>query len=348
MTHVLEFDRVTKSFPRERRTVLDHASFSLDAGEFVVLEGPSGSGKSTTIHLVAALDRPNSGGSSCTRRDIAKHHHHIDRYRREGVGVIFQLHNLLPHLSVLQNVEVVMLGTKVHRHARVERAHELLEAVGLAAQAASYPPELSGGERQRVAVARAFANDPPLVLADEPTNSLDDETAATVIELLRDRCSSGGAVLAVSHDQRLTRAADRVLRLADGHVTEVARTVMTSGAQPGTFGTAHNDWRGADNGVCRRIEVSRSRKHRQRSSSRSTARPASQRAFAWCAEHAERFGVERIVVVHAVHLPHYTPFVELGPILTAPIMGTGERERIRAIVTEEWCRPLRNADWSIT
>ncbi|HEY1737605.1 MAG TPA: ABC transporter ATP-binding protein, partial [Acidimicrobiia bacterium] len=190
--------------------------------------GPSGSGKSTTIHLVAALDRHNSGRIVVHGRDIAKHHHHIDRYRREGVGVIFQLHNLLPHLSVLQNVEIVMLGTKRHRQARVERAHELLESVGLAEQAGAYPPELSGGERQRVAVARAFANDPPLVLADEPTNSLDDDTAAAVIELLRDRCRSGGTVLAVSHDQRLTRAADRVLRLADGQVTSVSHDMPRS------------------------------------------------------------------------------------------------------------------------
>ena len=157
----------------------------------------------------AATSRAITGGSTGTGA--------------EDVGVIFQLHNLLPHLSVLQNVEIVMLGTKRHRHARIARAHELLDAVGLTEQANSYPPELSGGERQRVAVARAFANDPPLVLADEPTNSLDDDTAAAVIALLRDRCRRGGAVLAVSHDHRLTSAADRVLRLAGGKVTELQR-----------------------------------------------------------------------------------------------------------------------------
>jgi len=231
-THVLEFDDVTKSFPKERRTVLHHASCSLDAGEFVVLEGPSGSGKSTTIHLIAALDRPDSGRIVVNGRDIAKHHHRIDRYRREDVGVIFQLHNLLPHLSVLQNVEIVMLGTKGHRRAHTQRAHELLEAVGLVEQTNSYPPELSGGERQRVAVARAFANDPFLVLADEPTNSLDDDTAAAVIAMLRDRCQRGGTVLAVSHDARLTRAADRVLRLADGQITAVREVESARSLKP--------------------------------------------------------------------------------------------------------------------
>ncbi len=220
MSHALELRDVSKSFRGEHRMILDHASFVVDEGEFVVLEGPSGSGKSTTIHLVAALDRPNGGAILVRGRDIAHHRHRLDRYRREDVGVVFQLHNLLPHLSVLQNIEIVMLGTKLHRRARVERARELIAAVGLDEQADSYPPELSGGERQRVAVARAFANDPPLVLADEPTGSLDDDTAATVIGLLQDRCRRGGTVLAVSHDYRLTDAADRVLRLADGVVTD--------------------------------------------------------------------------------------------------------------------------------
>ncbi len=218
MDPVLELDGVTKSFPGERRTVLDGVSFQLAAGEFAVLEGPSGGGKSTTIHLVAALDRPSSGRIVVRGLDIARHHHRLDRYRREDVGVIFQLHNLLPHLNVLQNIEIVMLGTKRHRHQRIEYARHLAAAVALEQQLGDYPPALSGGERQRVAVARAFANDPKIILADEPTGSLDDETAAMVIGLLRNRCERGGTVLAVSHDPRLTGAADRVLRLVDGRI----------------------------------------------------------------------------------------------------------------------------------
>ena len=114
-----------------------------------------------------------------------------------------------------------MLGTKLGRRARLERAHELLVQVGLGPQAHVRPPELSGGERQRIAVARAFANHPQLILADEPTGSLDEESGAAVIGLLRSCCSEGGAVLAVSHDPRLTAAADRVVRLAHGHMTPV-------------------------------------------------------------------------------------------------------------------------------
>lgn len=213
----LQVDDVVKSFPGNRGFVLDHLSFEVHDGEFVVLEGPSGGGKSTTIHLVAALDRPTSGTIRVHGRDVTRRRR-LDRFRREEVGVIFQLHNLLPHLTALQNVEIVMLGGKLHRSQRVRRARELLRSVALDAQADVYPPELSGGERQRIAVARALANQPRLLLADEPTGSLDEDTAALVIGLLREHCTHGGAVLAVSHDPRLTGAADRVLRLAEGRI----------------------------------------------------------------------------------------------------------------------------------
>jgi putative ABC transport system ATP-binding protein len=220
MRTAIEVHDVVKSFPGQRRRVLDGLSFTIDEGEFVVLEGPSGGGKSTTLHLIGALTRPTSGRIVVCGRDIAKHRRHLDHYRRDEVGLVFQLHNLLPHLTVLQNVEIAMLGTPRHRRLRIARARELLAAVGLTHQTDAYPPELSGGERQRVAVARAFANDPPLILADEPTGSLDDDNAALVIALLRDRCAHGGTVLAVSHDARLTVAADRVLRLAGGRIAE--------------------------------------------------------------------------------------------------------------------------------
>jgi putative ABC transport system ATP-binding protein len=215
--HALEVDDVVKSYPGRRGVVLDHLSFTVDDGEFVVLEGPSGSGKSTTVHLIAALDRPTSGHIRVHGRDLS-HRHRLDRFRREQVGVVFQLHNLLPHLDALQNVEIVSLGGKLHRAQRRARAHELLRAVGLDQQAHVYPPELSGGERQRIAVARALANNPPLILADEPTGSLDNDTAKLVIDLLRTHCAAGGSVLAVSHDPRLTGAADRVLNLVGGRI----------------------------------------------------------------------------------------------------------------------------------
>jgi len=171
------------------------------------------------LHLVAALDHPSSGHIRVHGRDVARRHG-LDRLRREELGIIFQLHNLLPHLDAQQNVEVVMLGGKLHRRRRRDRAKSLLAAVRLDGREHVRPPELSGGERQRIAVARAFANDPKLLLADEPTGSLDDENAAVVIGMLRDRCERGGAVLAVSHDPRLTAAATRVLNLVDGRIRD--------------------------------------------------------------------------------------------------------------------------------
>jgi putative ABC transport system ATP-binding protein len=218
MSNALEFEAVCKTYPGGRGVVLDRLTFAVADGEFVVLEGPSGSGKSTTIHLAGALDRPDSGHIRVHGHELTRHRRHLDRYRREEVGIIFQLHNLLPHLDAQQNVEVVLIGGKLHRSQRHERARSLLAQVHLEAQAPVRPPELSGGERQRIAVARALANDPKLLLADEPTGSLDDETAAAVIHLLRACCAAGGSVLAVSHDPRLTTAADRVLPLVDGRI----------------------------------------------------------------------------------------------------------------------------------
>jgi ABC-type antimicrobial peptide transport system, ATPase component len=219
MSSALEIDDVAKSFRGDRGRVLEHLSLRVEPGELVVLVGPSGSGKSTTIHLVAALDHPSAGHIRVNGRDLYHdRRHRLDRFRREEIGVIFQLHNLLPHLDAQQNVEVVMLGGRLHRRQRRERAKALLAAVHLDGREHVCPPELSGGERQRIAVARAFANDPKLVLADEPTGSLDDDNAATVVALLRDCCEHGGAVLAVSHDPRLTTAATRILHLVDGRI----------------------------------------------------------------------------------------------------------------------------------
>jgi putative ABC transport system ATP-binding protein len=214
-------DDIIKSYRGDRGRVLDHLSFHVDDGELVVIEGPSGSGKSTTLHLIAALDRADAGVIRVHGRDVSRRRG-LARFRREQVGMIFQLHNLLPHLDAQQNVEIVLFGTRRRRAQRRARAAELLHAVGLDTEASVYPPELSGGERQRIAVARALANDPPLVLADEPTGSLDDATATKVIGLLRGHCAAGGAVLAVSHDRRLIDAADRVLDLEAGRIVPVA------------------------------------------------------------------------------------------------------------------------------
>jgi ABC-type lipoprotein export system ATPase subunit len=199
---------------------LDGVDLHVDAGELVGIGGPSGSGKSTLLSLLAALDRPTSGtievaGWSLDRR------HAMSAYRRRVVGVVFQLHNLLPHLTARQNIEIAMLGTHVGSHERRLRADELLERVDLADRAGAVPPTLSGGERQRVAIARALANRPRVLLADEPTGNLDPDSIALVVGLMADtRRDEGTTVIVVTHDDRVARTTDRMLTLVGGRLAQ--------------------------------------------------------------------------------------------------------------------------------
>jgi putative ABC transport system ATP-binding protein len=213
---------VTKRFGST--TALDGLSLQVRTGEFVAILGPSGSGKSTLMQLLAALEKPSDG-------QLVVHGHHLDRharglnhYRREEVGIVFQLHNLIPRLTARQNVELAMFGTHRGHRERARRATELLEQVGLAGKEGRKPPAMSGGERQRVAIARALANEPTLLLVDEPTSGLDDVAASQVIDVFHRLVAERAVtVLAVSHDLRLNSRADRVVELVDGRIrTETA------------------------------------------------------------------------------------------------------------------------------
>jgi ABC-type lipoprotein export system ATPase subunit len=197
---------------------LREASISVASGEWIAVTGPSGSGKSTLLQLFAALDVPTRGQIRFKGQDLFSVRH-LDRYRRKQVGLVFQLHNLLPHLDAVQNVEVAMFGTRHARRYRFERAMELLSLVDLTSQAGRIPPEMSGGERQRVAIARALANQPSILLADEPTGSLDPEGVQNVMEVLdRLHRSEGMTIIMVTHDRDLARLADRVVRIEAGRV----------------------------------------------------------------------------------------------------------------------------------
>jgi putative ABC transport system ATP-binding protein len=209
------------------RTVLDGADLTVAAGEFVAVEGSSGSGKSTLIQLLGALDSPDGGTMRVAGQDLTRLSR-LTRYRRETVGLVFQLHNLIPRLSARQNVELAMFGALRSRTERRRRAEELLEIVGLTERIDSFPPKMSGGERQRVAFARALANHPKLLLADEPTGSLDPDSTETILATIETlRAEEGITVLAVSHDPLLNRAADRVLRLEDGHIVNPEQAKQT-------------------------------------------------------------------------------------------------------------------------
>ena len=208
---------VRKSFEDGRIVALDGVSLELERGEFVALTGASGSGKSTLLNLVGALDKPDAGRIVVAGEDVGALHD-ATRYRAETVGFVFQFHNLIPTLTALENVQVPLVG-RVPRVERERRARELLREFGLAKRETASPGTLSGGERQRVAIARALANDPRVLLADEPTGSLDSETGAQVISLLRRvRDEHGTTILLVTNDDAVAAGADRVLRLRDGRV----------------------------------------------------------------------------------------------------------------------------------
>jgi putative ABC transport system ATP-binding protein len=214
----VEATGVVKVYEDGATRALDGVDLTIGRGEFVAVTGPSGCGKSTLLHLLAALDRPTSGSIVVDGFDLV-HLRHPNRYRREEIGLVFQLHNLLPRLSVLANVEIAMAGTHRSGALRRAQAERLLAAVDLVGLAGRRPPQLSGGERQRVAIARALANDPNVLLADEPTGSLDSASVRTVLGLFerlqRDR---GVTVVLVTHDPTVAGAAGRVIEMLDGRI----------------------------------------------------------------------------------------------------------------------------------
>jgi len=210
-------ENVSKSYDSRIVAVRD-ASLSIEPGEFVSLTGPSGCGKSTLLNLIGSLARPDSGSITVGGIAIQDLRTPSD-YRRSVVGFVFQLHHLLPMLSAGGNVEVPLIGTGLGRRERRERAQELLGEVGLAERVDHLPSQLSGGERQRVAVARALANRPRLLLADEPTGALDSDASKRVLDLLATLGERHGmTMLVVSYDPEVGRHANRALRMADGRI----------------------------------------------------------------------------------------------------------------------------------
>jgi ABC-type lipoprotein export system ATPase subunit len=215
-------DHVRKSFENGRIRALEDVSLRIDPGEIVALTGSSGSGKSTLLNLIGALDFPDGGTIAVGGVAVARVG--ATEYRARTVGFVFQFHNLVPTLTARENVEIPMLGRVRSRRARERRAIALLEDVGLAERVTSRPATLSGGERQRVALARALALEPPLLLADEPTGSLDSETGAHVLALLgRVRDDRGTTIFVVTNDDDVAAAADRRLRLRDGRIGAATR-----------------------------------------------------------------------------------------------------------------------------
>ena len=221
MEHLIELKDIYKIYPMGEETVhaLDGVNITIDQGEFVAIVGSSGSGKSTAMNIIGCLDVPTSGTYHLGGVDVStmEDDQQAD-IRNKMLGFIFQQYNLIPKLSVLENVELPLLYAGVPADQRRERAIRSLERVGLADKKKNLPSQLSGGQQQRVSIARALAGDPSVILADEPTGALDSKTGREVLGFLKKLNREGDTVVLITHDNSIAVKADRIIRLQDSKV----------------------------------------------------------------------------------------------------------------------------------
>ncbi len=220
---IVQIKSVVKNFPSGGGvvTILKGISFDVKNGEFVSIVGPSGNGKSTLLNMITGIDRPSDGEVIVTGREVHRmSENQLAAWRGQHVGIVFQFFQMLPSLSLLQNIILPMdLAKKFPGRQRSERAMHLLETVGLADQAHKLPGMVSGGQQQRAAIARALANDPDLVVADEPTGNLDTRNANDVFDLFSQLVEQGKTMVMVTHDKELARRVPRVVEIIDGKIT---------------------------------------------------------------------------------------------------------------------------------
>jgi putative ABC transport system ATP-binding protein len=215
---IVSLENVSRTYDSGNIQAVTNLSLQVMRGEFVALLGASGSGKTTLLNLMTGLDAP-TGGLVRFNGSIPATRTRWCALRSRHIGFIFQSFNLLPTLTALENVEIPMFGNGMNASQRQARANELLERVGLSTRASHLPSQLSGGERQRVAIARSLANQPTLLVADEPTGNLDSHTAEQIMALLeRVHLSEKSALFLVTHDQRFAARATRVVQIADGKI----------------------------------------------------------------------------------------------------------------------------------
>ncbi|WP_294746091.1 ABC transporter ATP-binding protein [uncultured Exiguobacterium sp.] len=221
---VVNLQEIQKTYGEgtNRHIVLDRVSLTIDAGEYVTILGPSGSGKSTLMNIIGCLDVASSGVYRLQEQlvhDLSEDQ--LATIRNEEIGFIFQQFQLLPRMSVLQNVELPLIYAGVSRKERRARSLELLKRVGLTDKADALPSQLSGGQQQRVAIARALVTRPTILLADEPTGALDQKTGKQIMELFESLSEEGKTIIMITHDVNIAKQARRIIRIEDGQVTEV-------------------------------------------------------------------------------------------------------------------------------
>jgi putative ABC transport system ATP-binding protein len=225
ISKVIELKDIQKTYRigESEFPVLKGINLEIEPSEFIALMGPSGSGKSTLLNIIGCLDRPSSGRFLLLGQDISRtSDDELARIRREELGFIFQTFNLIGRVSVLKNVEVPMMLSGISRETRKDRALKLLESVGIAHRSDFSPQNISGGERQRVAIALALANDPKIIIADEPTGNLDLKNSDEVMKILSNLNQEGRTIIMVTHNPEITENCSRVIRLRDGRILETA------------------------------------------------------------------------------------------------------------------------------
>lgn len=218
MVNVVEIENLSKYYENGDVKALDGINLTIEEGEFVAIMGPSGSGKSTLLNMIGSLDRSDSGKIIVDGHDLLLEKD-LSNFRSETIGFVFQLHNLLPMLSSLENIELPTYELKISSDEREKRASKLLKKVGLEDKAKFSPKKLSGGERQRIAVARALVNHPSIILADEPTGSLDSDNSQKILQLLKDLHKEENITLIIiTHDPNIAQQAGRIVNILDGKI----------------------------------------------------------------------------------------------------------------------------------
>lgn len=220
---LIRAEHLSKEYPDGHVRALDDVSFEIQTGEYVAIMGPSGSGKSTLLSVLGTLDQPTSGQVFFEGKTISQWGN-LDIMRARKLGFVFQSFYLLPTLTVLENVQVPMFGTGLSARQRVEKSKQLLDSVGMSDRLSHLPKQLSVGQRQRVAIARSLANDPVLLLADEPTGNLDSQSAQGILDLFATlHAERNMTLITVTHSDEVAAAALRVLRVRDGRIESDTR-----------------------------------------------------------------------------------------------------------------------------
>ncbi len=226
MSDIIKISNLNKVYDTGAVSVhaLKDINLTIEKGEYVAIMGQSGSGKSTLMNILGCLDRPTSGTYELDGIDISKQNsRQLSFIRNKKIGFVFQSFNLIPRTSAIKNVELPMIYAKINAKKRRERAIELLEKVGLGARLNHMPNEISGGQKQRIAIARALANEPAILLADEPTGNLDSASSVEIMELFTELNNEGVTVIVVTHEDDIAEFTKRVIRFKDGQIIEDRR-----------------------------------------------------------------------------------------------------------------------------